>query len=664
MKNISKYLLWVTLVLLLPAFAVSCGDSKEEPDGPVNPTGDFDVQFTVPATIDVVKGGTIEFAVLNGKAPLATDVMMLESSGVSTTAKIETVAADKFTVKLPETLVSGDYRVALKRDTRKKTYGTLHINIVKDIITPDAGTTVFGVISTEDGMPVAGVVVSDGDEVVTTNDKGVYQIKSAKKWGYVFMSIPSGYEALADGILPQFYSLLKNDANTAERVDFTLKPVSGQDNYKVFFLGDMHLANRTNDEAQFNKVMADFNNYRYAHASEKMYAVTLGDMTWDLYWVSRKYGLPEYLKTVNGQVKGIQIFHTMGNHDNEMETFSDFDAEVKYRRTIAPTYYSFNIGKVHYVVMDDIDCSDYDGTSSRNYQVRISSDQLQWLRKDLEHVAKGSTVIATMHSQICAEPTSNTSASISHASVASASMKNMFEIFNGYKVYFVTGHTHKNYTLTATQMNTVGGHDFTEHNVAAICSSWWWSGNLTPGVHVSLDGSPGGYAIWDVKGSNIESMLYKAAGYPESHQFHSYDLNNVSFSMDDVPGMSSSLNSAFQPYVSAYPKNSKNEVLINVWNWNPAWTVTVTTQSGQNLAVTKTSAYDPLHIAALTVKRFAGATSKPSFITERSHHFFKVTAPDADTDLVITVKDEFGHTWTENMARPKAFSTDAYKMQN
>ena len=111
MKNISKYLLWVTLVLLLPAFAVSCGDSKEEPDGPVNPTGDFDVQFTVPATIDVVKGGTIEFAVLNGKAPLATDVMMLESSGVSTTAKIETVAADKFTVKLPETLRSEERRV-------------------------------------------------------------------------------------------------------------------------------------------------------------------------------------------------------------------------------------------------------------------------------------------------------------------------------------------------------------------------------------------------------------------------------------------------------------------------------------------------------------------------------------------------------------------------
>jgi len=40
-----------------------------------------------------------------------------------------------------------------------------------------------------------------------------------------------------------------------------------------------------------------------------------------------------------------------------------------------------------------------------------------------------------------------------------------------------------------------------------------------------------------------------------------------------------------------------------------------------------------------------------------------VKADDADTDLVITVKDEFGHTWTEEMQRPKAFSTDAYKLR-
>ena len=32
---------------------------------------------------------------------------------------------------------------------------------------------------------------------------------------------------------------------------------------------------------------------------------SLGDMTWDLYWYSNSYALPEYLNTINNQVKGI-----------------------------------------------------------------------------------------------------------------------------------------------------------------------------------------------------------------------------------------------------------------------------------------------------------------------------------------------------------------------
>ena len=121
--------------------------------------------------------------------------------------------------------------------------------------------------------------------------------------------------------------------------------------------------------------------------------------------------------------------------------------------------------------------------------------------------------------------------------------------------------------------------------------------------------------------------------------------------------VSATIKNSYMKYVDAYPENSDNEVLINIWNWNPRWSVTVTDESGNNLNVSKVWAYDPLHIKALTVKRFNSSTltSTPNFITEKFTHFFKVKAKDADTDLVITVKDEFGHSWSENMQRPKAF---------
>ena len=106
-------------------------------------------------------------------------------------------------------------------------------------------------------------------------------------------------------------------------------------------------------------------------------------------------------------------------------------------------------------------------------------------------------------------------------------------------------------------------------------------------------------------------------------------------------------------------------MLINIWNWNARWTLTVTEEKGNQLTPTAVWAYDPLHIAALTVKRFnsASLSSTPNFITEKFPHFFKVKVGDANTDLTITVKDEFGHTWTEEMLRPKEFTTETYKLK-
>ena len=596
-----------------------------------------------------------------GKSPLTTDTFILESdAGISYVCPIVNTSSDSFTVRLADGCETGYYKVFVKRDARKKSFGRIYINIVEDIdFKPDAGTTVYGIVSSA-GVGVENVVVSDGAEVTVTNEKGIYQLKSAKKWGYVFISVPSGYEVPSVGVLPQFHRALKNSADVVERADFKLEKVDGQDSYKIFMLGDMHLANRTGDLGQFAQFTSDLTDYMTRHKGEKMYALTLGDMTWDLYWYSNSYYFPQYLNTVNSQIKNLQIFHTMGNHDNDFQTRSDYDAAVKYVDQICPTYYSFNIGKVHYVVMDDIDCSSYDGSTSRNYVKSLSAEQLDWLAKDLSHVAKTTPVVVAMHAQVFYPTTSGFK--IDHDQVNTL---RLFDILDGYTVRFVTGHTHKLFNVTP-DAPIVDGHNFREYNSGSVCASWWLSGNLTPGIHIGTDGTPGGYGIWDVTGTDFQ-CLYKSTGWPEEYQFRSYDLNNVHFSMADVPLMpsdiSASVKNAYMQYVNAYPQNNDNEVLINIWNWNSDWTLSVVDENRKTLPYTEVWAYDPLHIAALSVKRFnnAGLKSTPSFITDKFTHFFKVKADDADTDLVITVKDEFGNEWTENMQRPKAFSTDAYR---
>ncbi|MBQ2103119.1 MAG: hypothetical protein II479_06095 [Bacteroidales bacterium] len=58
---------------------------------------------------------------------------------------------------------------------------------------PEARMTLYGKVLCE-GVGVPDVVVSDGCEVVRTDADGVYQMASQKRHGYVFISVPSGYE--------------------------------------------------------------------------------------------------------------------------------------------------------------------------------------------------------------------------------------------------------------------------------------------------------------------------------------------------------------------------------------------------------------------------------------------------------------------------------------
>lgn len=637
-----------------------CDGTKETPDNPdgtpINVSG-----IILDNSVSAKKGGDVTLKVVGSHGPEEGDVIVLMNTAESFDNQIKSIDKGSFTFTLDPKVTTGRYEMLVRRNSRTKIVGYINIDIIFDVadIEPTGGNNVYGVVHC-DGEGLADVVVSDGVEVVKTDKDGVYQFKSAKKWGYVFISIPKGYEVGSEGVLPQFHATLTEKADKAERHDFNLVKVN-QEKYRVYFLGDMHLADRTNDLNQFDNCMKEVK-ADIMDDDVKSYVITLGDMTWDLYWYSRKYYFPQYLKSVNyyfkNAAKQVQFFHTIGNHDHDMCKDGDFNTVIEYVKDIAPTYYSFNIGDVHYIVLDDILCTNVGGAASakpeRTYKSEVTDEQLKWLAKDLSFVSKTTPVIVTSHAPVYAKETvKNVNAVTTYYLNNSATLVSKFK---GYKVDFVTGHTHVLYNVDKSSEGIY------EHNAGAVCASWWWSGYLTPGIHICTDGAPGGYSVWDITGTD-KKWRYKGTGRDAKEQFRSYDLNNVWFTVEkDAPNVPAALKSKFEKYTDAYPKNSDNEVLINIWNWNPKWTIEIK-ENGKTLASTRVKGYDPLHIAALTAKRFnnSSITETPAFTTTMNYHMFKVKASSPTSTIDIKVTDEFGNVYSETMKRPKEFSTDAYK---
>ena len=114
-----------------------------------------------------------------------------------------------------------------------------------------------------------------------------------------------------------------------------------------------------------------------------------------------------------------------------------------------------------------------------------------------------------------------------------------------------------------------------EHNHAAVCETWWWSQYLSDRA-ICVDGTPAGYGVYRVTGDDVR-WLYKSIGEPETRQFRAYDMNTVKVALGtdkvkaDLAKYSSRKNGG-----DDYGKVGGNVVFINVWNYDPRWTICVT----------------------------------------------------------------------------------------
>jgi len=645
----------LTTIAGLSGIGFTFASCSEKDDIPFNEENDFNITgVSIPSYINVTKGEEIT---LIGKGFKVGDKIQLVStldSSIKYTIIVTDVTSGTVTFSVPANFSTGDYEITVIRGVESLILGTTLFNLTVGGSIPDIeGMTVKGVVYS-DGKGVPGVVVSDGYEVSVTDDQGIYYLPSIKEMGFVFISIPGNYEVFNTGNAPQFFKRLSNSTSTVEQKDFSLIKVNNQ-KHVVVSMADWHLANRNNDLAQFNNtVLPDVNTTidKYAADGTKVYVLTLGDMTWDAYWYGNNFGLNDYVPYMNKL--NSPVFNLIGNHDYDPYYANDWEAENKYREVLGPTYYSFNLGDVHYVVLDDVEYLNSGGSQgtvgSRNYKVNVSSDQIEWLKKDLAAITDKSTpIVVAMHVPLYRKPTLDSNGKQINR-VYLSNGNELIDCFNDFsKVNVLSGHVHVNYRVEEE-------HNIMEHNTGAICATWWWTGrNGYAGNHICKDGSPGGYGIWKMNGKDIQ-WLYKSIGYSEDYQFRAYDLNTIHITAAKFAP--NSTEQALAEYAGLYAQQSaSNEVLINVWGYESKWRIEVKENGVTLNDVKRISGKDPLHIISYDALRLnAGATPTSAFVTNDTPHLFKVKASAPDTTLEIKVTDSFGNVFRESMVRPKAFS--------
>ena len=596
-----------------------------------------------------------------GEGFMAEDRIVLTgiAGGDRYTVPLVEISAEFIQFQLPESIVSGRYLFAVIRDGETQELGEVDVRVLSQWVgIPDKpGMDIKGYVRCGE-KPLTGVVVTDGYSVTRTDASGIYYLPRHASAQFVIISIPAGYEANTVNNIPEFFHRLVVIKDGVERHDFRLRRIDNQ-RHVVITPTDLHLANRFNkqDITWFRTgFVEDVNALIASYASQgvRPYVLTLGDLSSDAHWYSDGYNLTHYIKDM--RPVNAPIFNTMGNHDNDVMLHGDWIGEQPYRDIVGPVYYSFNLGEIHYVVLDNTIWINPPGQMSQSV-AGVTEHQLEWLKKDLSFVPKDKPVYVAMHCQI------------SSLQVAGLELKpspymqgwrELFDCFEGFAdVHFLTGHTHVAYNVN---YGVVGYPHIYEHNTPAVSAIWWWTTSFI-GREVCDCGAPGGYGVYEVDGPKVWRR-YKGTGKSIETLFRTYDRNQIWITAErNLPaGTSGALKSLFDQSVGEYffPSN-ENQVLINVWGYGPGWSISVR-ESGRSLVVRRVAMRDPLKILAYNRECIVreGKFPNTSAANGVSWHLFTCNASSPDAALDIEITDGQGAVCREHMVRPKQFGIHVY----
>jgi hypothetical protein len=453
----------------------------------------------------------------------------------------------------------------------------------------NAVNTVTGKVTTQ-SKGLGNVVISDGYNITKTDAGGKYSLIVHDQAQFVFISLPSGYAIPNEKGIARFYEKIKRGA-AAQVVNFPLTKLAMNDDKHAFIVwGDTQIQDK--EDANKLKTLAapDTRDVVKELGNVPVHCIGCGDLVFDHFELFSDY--KEAVATT-----GIPFFQVIGNHDINYEARSDEQSADTFHQHFGPAYYSFNRGKIHYVVLDNVF---YIG--AHRYIGYLHDNQLGWLEKDLQTVPAGSTVVVSLHIPL---DDALKGGRKNGKEAGTSNRDSLFALLKPYKVHFMTGHTHFN-------VNWVEG-DMMEHNHGTVCGAWW-SGPICG------DGTPCGYGVYEVNGEEIK-WYYKSTGFPKHKQM-------VLFKKGEV---------------SARP----DAVVANVWNWDPHWKVEWQEDGNDKGVMEQFAGFDP---EAFKLYKGDAVPMRHTWVepVETDHLFAAVPSASAKS-ITVKVTDRFGNVYTEKL---------------
>ena len=462
---------------------------------------------------------------------------------------------------------------------------------------------VSGHVYDQAGKPVAEVKVTDGYNFVRTDQRGAYEIDVHDDAQFVYISIPAGYETPEWHGAPLFYRELTREGK-GQTADFNIVR-TGVDETKHLFVVWADVQVYEEQEIDFVKQAAADAAQVAEDAGVPAFGVSCGDIVGD--WWS---GMSVDIQKATAEA-GFPFFTLMGNHDYKGDARTDEDSKKFYTDIFGPTYYSFDKGKVHYIVMDDV------FNYTRHYIGYLSRHQLEWIKKDLADVPEGNLVVLFCHIPTYSWAALEGNWKAEKFNDILTNRQALYDILKPYDAHICSAHKHfaENYEIAPGLM---------EHNHAPLSGLFWQA-------MLASDGVPWGYYVYEVDGQDLK-WYFKPVGQPKDCQFSAYRVGEDPEKPDCV--------------------------VANVWNYDSKWRVEWSENGMPRGAMERYTGHDRSIMKDIRDRR--EKEYKWKYLDEaNSVHMFCAKPDSPDSYVEITVTDRFGNVSKWNNSR-QIYKTDAY----